>query len=146
MIEFTGRLEVDRPAHAVFELLADMAELHRWNPNVLSSRRSSGQRLEPGSTYESTIARGPLRLTARSRLTSVKPGRGVRYEGSIGGFWSVDSLTFQPSKEGTLVLFHNQTRTPLWLRPLTPLLNAAFQRQARRAIEGARRYVLYAAV
>jgi len=141
MIGFTGQLEVDGPPAAVFELLADMAELHQWNPNVRSSQRISGNRFEPGSRYESTIARGPVRMTARSELVAVEPGRKVQYEGSIAGFWSVDSLTFEPSGDGTRITFHNETRAPGWLRPVTPLLNATFQRQARRAVEGAGRYL-----
>lgn len=141
MIEFTEQLEVDQPPAVVFELLADMADLHEWNPNVPSSRRISGERFEAASRYESTIARGPVRMTARSELVTVDRGRRVQYEGSIGGFWSVDSLTFEPSGDGTLITFHNETRAPGWLRPLVPLLNAAFQRQARRAVKGAEQFI-----
>lgn len=142
MIGFTAHLEVDEPPAVVFQLLADMAELHRWNPNVRTSQRTSGKRLEPGSRYESTIARGPIRMTARSELVAVEFGRRVQYEGSIAAFWSVDALTFEPSGAGTRITFHNETRPPTWLGPLTPLLNAAFQRQARRAVDGAGRYVV----
>lgn len=141
MIEFTGHLEVDEPPDAAFYLLADMAVLDQWNPSVRTSRRTSGGLLERGSRYESIITRGPLRMTARSLLAEVEPGRRVQYEGSIAGFWSVDSLTFEPMGEGTRITFHNETQTPTWLRPLTPLLNAAFQRQARRAVDGAQRYL-----
>ena len=141
MIEFTGQLEVGEPPAAVFELLADMTDLHEWNPNVRSSRRISGDRFEAGSRYESTIVRGPVRMTARSELVMVDRGRRVQYEGSISGFWSVDSLTFEPSGGGTLITFANVTRGPGWLRPLLPRLNAAFQRQARRAVEGAGRFL-----
>lgn len=141
MISFIGRLEVGMSPPTVFDLLADMAELQRWNPNVRDSRRTKGERLEPGSQYESTITRGPLRMTARSELVTVEPNRKVQYEGSIAGFWSVDSLTFEPLGEGTRITFHNETQTPTWLRPLTRLINAVFQPQARRAVEGARRYL-----
>ena len=142
VISFTGSLKVDRPPGVVFALLSDMAELHQWNPNVTGSRRTAGDRLEPGSRYESTIARGPIRMTAHSELVAVEPDKKVTYEGSIGRFWSVDSLTFEPSGEGTLITFHNETRAPLLLRPLVPLMNAAFQRQARKAVEGARQHLL----
>lgn len=141
MISFTGQLEINRAPVVVFELLADMAELHRWNPNVRMSRRISGDRFAPGSKYESIIARGPIRMTARSELVTVEPGRRVEYEGSIAWFWSIDSLTFEASGDGTRITFRNETQTPTWLRPLTPLLNAAFQRQARRAVAGAQRYL-----
>ncbi len=80
-------------------------------------------------------------MTARSKLVTVDRGRRVQYEGSIAGFWSVDSLTFEPRGDGTLITFHNETRGPGWLRPFIPLLNAAFQRQARRAVNGADRYL-----
>lgn len=141
MIAFTGHLEVEDPPSVVFELLADMDELHRWNPNVRSSRRIGGDRFTPGSTYESIIARGPLRMTARSELVEVELGRKVVYEGSIAWFWSVDSLTFEASGDGTRITFRNETSTPKWLRPLVPLLNASFQRQALRAVEGASQYL-----
>ena len=82
-------------------------------------------------------------MTARSTLTAVEPGRSATYEGSISGLWSVDSLTFEPRGEGTRIVFQNRTTTPTWLRPITPILNAAFQPQARRAVDGARRYLEY---
>jgi hypothetical protein len=141
VIAFTGQFEVDQAPVVVFELLADMAELHRWNPNVRMSRRISGDRLSPGSKYESIIARGPIRMVARSELVTVEPGWRVQYEGWIGGFWSVDSLTFEPAGDGTRITFRNETRTPRWLSLLAPLLNASFQGQARRAVEGAARYL-----
>jgi hypothetical protein len=93
----------------------------------------------PGSEYESIIARSPLRMTAGSELVEVELDRKVVYEGSIAWFWSVDSLAFEASGDGTRITFRNETSTPRWLSPLIPLLNAAFQRQARRAVEGAPR-------
>ena len=141
MIEFTGQLDVALPPESVFERLADMAELDQWNPNVTTSQRTDGERLQVGSTYLSTIRRGPMRMTARSTLTEVKLGRSITYEGSILGLWSVDTLTFEPIGEGTRITFRNHTRTPRWLRPFVPILNAAFQPQAHSAVEGARRYL-----
>jgi uncharacterized protein YndB with AHSA1/START domain len=141
VISFTGYLEVHDPPGVVFEKLADMDELHRWNPNVRTSRRIGGHRFAPGSKYESIIARGPLRMTARSELVEVELDRKVVYEGSIAWFWSVDSLAFEASGDGTRITFRNETSTPRWLSPLIPLLNAAFQRQARRAVEGAAKYL-----
>jgi hypothetical protein len=141
VIAFTGHLDVGLPPDAVFARLADMTELDRWNPNVTASRRTSGDRLVVGSTYLSTIRRGPLRMTARSTLAKVEPGRSVTYEGSISGLWSVDTLTFETHGKGTRIVFENRTTTPTWLRPIAPILNAAFQPQARRAVEGARRYL-----
>lgn len=126
---------------SAFALLGDMASLHQWNPNVRDSRRTAGDRFEQGSRYESTIVRGPIRMTAHSELIEVVPGTKVTYEGSIGGFWSVDSLTFEPTQDGTLITFHNETTVPLVLRPLTIVMNATFQRQADGAVEGARRYL-----
>ncbi len=82
-----------------------------------------------------------MRMTAQSELVAVDPGRQVQYEGSILWFRSVDSLTFEPAGNGTRIIFRNETQTPRWLRPIAPLLNLAFQRQAIRAVEGARRYL-----
>jgi hypothetical protein len=39
-------------------------------------------------------------------------------------------------------MFHNETKTPPLLRPLVPLMNAAFQSQARKAVDGARQYLV----
>ncbi len=118
-----------------------MAELDRWNPNVTDSRRTAGDRLTVGSTYVSTIRRGPLRMTARSELTAIERNRSVTYEGTIAGFRSTDSLTFEPHGSGTCITFSNQSQPPKWLRFLSSLFDLAFQPQARRAVEGARRYL-----
>ena len=141
MIEFVGYLETPLSPDVVFALLADMAQLDRWNPNVTASRRSSGEQFGLGSTYVSTIQRGPVRMTARSELTAVEPGRSVTYQGTIAGFWSIDSLAFEPNGDGTRVVFRNESQPPRWLRFLSPLFNAAFQPQAHRAVDGARRYL-----
>ncbi|MDX1448344.1 MAG: SRPBCC family protein [Acidimicrobiia bacterium] len=140
-MEFVGHLDVPYQPEMVFDHLADMAELDRWNPNVTTSRRVSGDRLTVGSTYISTIERWPLRLTAQSTLTRVEPARSVTYEGNISGFWSVDSLRFEAHGGGTRITFQNFSRPPLWLRWLGPLLDVAFRPQAQRAVEGARRYL-----
>lgn len=141
MIRFTGELEVEcTPAYA-FERLADMTELDLWNPNVTSSRRIEGGRLEPGSRYESVIVRGPIRMTAESTLVEVEPGLRVRYEGSISIFWSVDELRFEASESGCRITFSNESHGPGWLRILGPLLDAAFQPQARKAVHGAQRHL-----
>ncbi|MBT8208266.1 MAG: SRPBCC family protein [Acidimicrobiia bacterium] len=141
MITFIETIEVPLPVGDVFERLADMAELHRWNPSVTASRRTGGERFGVGSTYESTLRRGPIRVNVCSTLTGVEPGRSVTYEGSIAGFWSIDTLEFSPSGTGSLVTFRNESRPPAWMRIFSPLVNAAFQPQARRAVEGARRYL-----
>ena len=141
MIRFRGQLDVGcGPEHA-FELLADMTDLDQWNPNVTSSRRIEGDRLEAGSRYESLIVRGPMRMKAVSTLVEVEPDRRVRYEGAISVFWSVDELMFETSSQGCLITFSNESKGPAWLRPFEPLLDAAFQPQARRAVRGARRYL-----
>lgn len=141
MIEFSADLMSARSPSDAFDHLADMAQLDRWNPNVTASRRTSGDRLAVGSTYRSTIRRGLIRMTAKSTLVAVEPGRSVRYEGSIAGFWSIDALTFEPHGKGTRITFSNRSRPPRWLRVFTPLLSAAFAPQARRAVEGARQYL-----
>lgn len=111
MISFAEQLEVPCAPDIAFELLADMAELDRWNPNVPSSRRVSGERFEPGSRYQSVLARGPIRLTARSELVTVEPGRRVEYQGSIAWFWSVDSMEFVADGE-TARASRSETRRP----------------------------------
>ena len=141
MIGFSQQIEVRGAPHVVFELLGDMNDLDRWNPSVSSSRRTQGDRWELGSRYESTVANGLVKMTAKSMLVAIELGRTVRYEGPIGPFWSVDTLTFRPARLGTQITFHNQTRTPPWMRPFHPLLNALFKRQASRAVNGAFDYV-----
>lgn len=141
VIEFTDSLEVAQPPEVAFDLLADMALLSRWNPNVVRSDLVSGESLVVGARFESVIRRGPLRMTARSELVAVDPGRYVEYAGSIAKFWSVDSLTFEAAGDGCRVTFRNRTTAPRPLAVLAPLLNSAFQPQARRAVAGAKAYL-----
>ncbi|NND01151.1 MAG: hypothetical protein HKN91_00050 [Acidimicrobiia bacterium] len=141
MIEFTGHVDAAQSPEVTFGLLADMALLSRWNPNVVRSEIVSGTPLVAGARFESVIGRGPFRMTARSELVAVELGRHVEYAGAIAKFWSVDSLTFEPEGEGCRVTFRNETTAPPQLRIVIPLLNMAFQPQARKALAGAAAYL-----
>lgn len=141
MIRFTGTLDVDCAPEVAFDALADMSQISEWNPNVVESALVSGEPLTVGSTYSAVIRRGPLRMAARPRLVAVDPGRHVEYEGTIGGFWSVDSLSFEAVDGGTRITFFNETKPPAILKLLGPVMNAAFQPQARKAVAGARGYL-----
>ena len=141
MIRFAGHFDFELDPADAFERLADMADLDAWNPSVATSRRVSGGRLEPRSRYESTLARGPLRMSARSTLIEVDAGRRVRYEGSIGVLWSVDELRFDPVGDGCRVSFLNESTAPMWLWPVVPIMSLAFPRQARMAMVGALRHL-----
>lgn len=138
-IRFSQSIVTSVSAASAFELLADMATLHTWNPNVTSSERTLGERLEVGSEYRSTIQRGPLRMRATTRLVECTPGRQVVYESNISGFGSMDGISFEDRSSGTVVTFVNESTPPTWLRPFVPLLAAAFRPQARRAVAGAER-------
>lgn len=141
MISFTGHLDAAQPPEVAFELLADMAQLSRWNPNVVRSEIVSGTPLVVGARFVSVIGRGPTRMTAKSELISVEPGRYVEYAGSIAKFWSVDSLTFETAGDGCRITFHNETVAPPQIRIFVPILNTMFQRQARKAVAGAAAYL-----
>lgn len=138
LIRYRESIVTEVSAADAFELLGDMATLDTWNPNVSASQRISGERLEVGSEYRSTISRGPMRMRATSRLVESAPGRRVLYESTISGMHSIDGIDFEQTEGGTIVTFFNESRPPAWLRPLAPLLGAAFRPQARRAVAGAR--------
>lgn len=80
-------------------------------------------------------------MKAESKLVDVEPGRLVRYEGEISVFWSVDELAFEDMGRGCRITFTNESKVPAWLRPFEPLLDAAFQPQARKAVRGAQAYL-----
>ena len=141
MIGFTHTLEVACTPEYAFGRLADMTHLDQWNPNVTRSRRIEGEPLETGSRYESTIVRGPIRMKAESTLVAVELGRFVRYEGAISMFWSMDELRFDECERGSRITFVNESRGPAWLRPFEPLLDMAFQPQARKAVRSAQDYL-----
>lgn len=138
-IRFSDSIATEASPTDAFEALADMATLDTWNPNVMSSRRTRGERLEVGSEYVSTIRRGLIRMRATSRLVQCAPGRLVVYESNISGFHSIDGIHFEATAAGTVITFVNESVPPVWLRPLTRLLAASFHPQARRAVSGARR-------
>jgi hypothetical protein len=81
------------------------------------------------------------RMTARSTLVDVVRDRSIRYEGTIAGFWSVDSLEFEALDFGCRAVFRNESSPPRFLSRLDPVLDAVFAPQARRAVAGAERYL-----
>ena len=121
--------------------IADMASLADWNPAVTRSELLEGDPLVKGARYACTLARGPLRLQVFPELVDVVPERLVVYAGKFGFAHSTDTIEFAPEGQGTRLTFRNQSQLPVWARPFTLPITAAFHRQARRAVLGAVDYL-----
>ena len=80
MRRLTGTIVIDRPIDEVFAFLADGENDIKFSPRLTSIRRTSGDDLGVGATYESRGREMGLPTRHRFEITEYEPPRRLRWK------------------------------------------------------------------
>jgi uncharacterized membrane protein len=89
VIEVSASVEIARPAGAVFDYLADMANNPRWQRGMRSCRWTSEPPLQLGSTYDQEASFLGKSITSSFEVIELVPGRRIRIR-TTGGSMPMD--------------------------------------------------------
>ena len=101
-MRFTNTITIDRPATAVFEYLADLENLPRWNYAIVETHKVSQGPVGVGTVYQQ-VRSVPRRSEEGFEVTAYNPPRQLEIQGQLGPFPSRLSYALDTVPEGTRV-------------------------------------------
>jgi hypothetical protein len=133
------RVATRLPVEAAFAFLADFTNAEIWDPGTATSTRLDDGPLAVGSRFALGV-----RMTGSVRpmtyeIVRFEPNRRVVLEGRGSGVAATDTLTFEPTPDGTVIDYVADIRLLGWRRLLQPFVGGAFSRIAEAARAGMER-------
>ncbi|HET7869619.1 MAG TPA: SRPBCC family protein [Actinomycetota bacterium] len=91
-MEFSNAITIDRSRHDVFEFLADLENVPKWNYAIVETRKTSDGPVHVGTTYRQ-VRSLPSRSEETLQVTELEPDRRFAVHGSLGPF--MGTLTYE---------------------------------------------------
>ncbi len=135
-ISIITKIDIARPAEAVWPYLVDWEHLDRWMREAKDFRVIGGQREGVGVEAEATVSIAGIRTRDRIRVTRWDPPAllELKHLGWVGG---TGTMELSPIERGCH-LFWREELIPPWgpigfsgMRLLTPFLKGVFRRDLR---------------
>lgn len=123
-VSATGSIDIDAPPEVVWNLLTDIVNWPRWNPDVTEARLSGD--LAPGSEFVWKAGPG----TIRSTLLEVEPPESIAWSGRTMGIEAVHIWSIEPNGSGSTL-----STSESWRGLLPRLLKGAMGRTLDKAIQ-----------
>jgi uncharacterized protein YndB with AHSA1/START domain len=122
-MKFTNTIVIDRRPAEVFEFLAHLENVPRWNYAISETRKISGGAVGVGSTYRQTRT-VPTRSDETFEVTEFEPDRRLSIRGALGPFESEITYVLTPADNGTTLINTMDLRSSGPLRLVAPLAAA----------------------
>jgi len=91
-MEFSNTVSIERSAHDVFEFVADLENVPKWNYAIVETRKTSEGPVRIGATYRQ-VRSIPTRSEETLEVTAFEPDRRFAVEGDLGPFRA--TLTYE---------------------------------------------------
>jgi uncharacterized protein YndB with AHSA1/START domain len=95
-------ITIAAPPDQVFAFVADVANLPRWQPGILSATRTSPDPVGVGSTARVVRDLGGHSMTVDLAITEFEPGRRLALASAASGVSVTATLDLEPAGEGTV--------------------------------------------
>src|SRR5262245_42377243 len=129
---------INRPARDVFDVIADVASLAKWNPTITAARQVSLGQPTNGTEFEMTV-RGFGRVP--QTLEEFDQNRRARYVPHFGAMTGGHLFVLTDRGSQTQV-DHELEMTPKgWFRIFSPLMGLMGRKNLRDTADALKRYV-----
>lgn len=128
------------PAEA-FAYIAEFENIDQWDPGVEESVKGTSGETGVGSVYNLVLNYRGRNLTMQYVVTEWEPDKRVVLVGTGGPVKAVDTITFEPSGEGTVVTYEADLQLAGVARLFQPLMGSRFAAIGEAAGEGLRRWL-----
>jgi len=138
-VRFALDVEIERPADAVFAVLADPSNLPRWQEDVESVSGTPGGPLAAGATFTETRSFLGKRIESTLEVTASEPGREFSLRSLTGPVrFSVRHL-LEPAPTGTRLRLEGEADPGRVFGLAGPLVRKAAERRTRSDVERLKR-------
>jgi len=103
-VQFSNTIVIERSPHDVFEFVADLENVPRWNYAIVETRKTSDGPIGVGSTYRQ-VRSVPARSEESLRVTEFEPDRRFAVRGELGPFEA--TLTYELEGVGGMTRLTN---------------------------------------
>jgi uncharacterized protein YndB with AHSA1/START domain len=115
---------IARPVEEVFRFFLDLEQsAPETDPSIDYVVKTPEGPTAPGTTFRLRQHSVGKQRETTTRFIAIEPNRKIEFEGTIGPMRPKCSLTFEPTSEGTSVLFSGDSNPVGVLKPLSPLFN-----------------------
>ncbi len=128
--------EIPAPPGAVFEFLADLANLPQWQSGIVSAELTTPPPIGPGSRAHVVRELLGQRLEVDITLVGYEPGRQLRLESAASGIGIQATLDLAPSDAGTALTFSMDIRAQsIFMAPAEGMIAGAAERDLADSLE-----------
>ena len=135
---YKATVDTPRPPDEVFAYLSDFANAAEWDPGTVHSERLGEGPLGEGAEFRLVAAFLGRKTTLTYRITEYQPPHAVMLRGENSTVVSLDRITFEPSDDGTWIVYDADLTLKGPLKLADPLLALAFNRVGDHAVAGLR--------
>jgi len=126
---------------AAFEQVADLGNIHRWDPGVVESDKVTPEPMGVGTTYALSLRYGARDVSMLYVVTEYEPNELIVYEGSGGMVKAIDTIRFVPHVNGTEVIYEADLRLTGLARLAQPFMRSKFATIGQSAGDGLRSWL-----
>ncbi len=128
------------PAEA-FAHVAEFENIDQWDPGVAESAKGTSGATGVGSVYNLVLNYRGRNMNMQYIITEWEPDKRVVLVGTGGPVKAIDTITFEPSGEGTVVTYGADLQLTGFARLFQPLMASRFAAIGEAAGEGLRRWL-----
>ena len=133
------RVETRLPIGDAFAYLSDFANAATWDPGTATAERLDDGPVRVGSRFALGVRMGGGVRPMTYRIARLEPDRRVVLQGEGSGVAATDTMTFEPTADGTRIDYVADIRLLGWRRLLEPFAGGTFARIGREAQAGMER-------
>lgn len=142
----TASANVDAPPEAVFDFLADLANLPRWQTGVVSAELTTAGPIGVGSRAHVVRELMGQRMAVDLELIDHRPGQRLELASETSGIRVVAALELAAARGGTHLTFSMWIQAQnLFLGPLEGVVAGAAERDIADSVERVRSHFAAAA-
>jgi hypothetical protein len=138
MARFMTTVESTLPQEAAFDYMADFSNTRLWDPSVSRADRLGDGPIGTGSAFGVVTRFAGRDLELQYEIVEYDPPRRVVLEARRPGLASRDTITVDPTADGSVVRYDAQVLLSGARRLLDPLVQRVFDRVGAKAEAGMR--------
>lgn len=139
MARYTASLETRLSPAAAFAYLSDLSNAAEWDPGISGAEKLTDGAVHVNSTFRLVASLLGRKIPLLYHVTSMTPPSGITFRSETTIVRSEDTITIEPTREGSRVTYNAVFVGKGALGFLDPALSVAFRRTADRAVGGLKR-------